>query len=205
MKNVTICKLLIILLVPVILLSCPSNKVQELTKENSELRAKNEALEKEITELRTQTEELKAKFGELKSREDDQTKRAAREAVRALQKLDARFSAGISPVEFPSALGETIFEVNEFLESPEAGKMPQVTEAIKKTLFHYVVIGQLMDSYMTQVVKTSLRETLESAYPEVSKIYRNRYDYSQMKDIAVKFVVPEASKELERAKSLLPQ
>lgn len=213
MKKLSICffPLLLFLITAVSLVSCQSQKVQELVKENEELHAKNEALRNENAELRTQNEELKGKLSKLESKEIELGKAKeielgkAREAIKALQRLDARFSAGINPVDFPPALGETIFQVNLFLESPEAGKMPQLAEAIKKVLFHYKVIGEIMDSYMARVVRIPLRETLKSTYPEVSNIYRYNYSYWDLKDIAVKVVLPEASKELEKAKSLLPE
>jgi len=55
--------LLLFLVTALSLLSCQSQKVQELVKENEELHAKNEALTKENAELRAQNEELKGKLG----------------------------------------------------------------------------------------------------------------------------------------------
>lgn len=117
-KRKTIFKILIVLLVSMMTGSCTSNKVQQLAKENSELRAKNEALEKEITELRTQNEELKEKLSKIQMVEDDRSKQVAQEAIRALQKLEARFHAGISHRDYAPALGETIYQVTLYLESP---------------------------------------------------------------------------------------
>lgn len=198
-KRKTIFKILILFLVSMMTGSCTSNKVQQLAKENSELRAKNEVLEKEITELRAQNEELKGKLSKFESKEMELGK--TREAIKALQRLDARFSAGIGPRDLAPALGETIFQVNLFLESPEASKNPQLTESIQKVLLHYKIIGELMDSYVLGIVKGPLEERVKSLYPEVSKIY----DHGQLKNIALRVVLPKASKELEKAKSLLPQ
>lgn len=116
MKKLSICffPLLLFLVTTVSLVSCQSQKVQELVKENEELHAKNEALTKENAELRTQNEELKEKLSKIQMVEDDRSKQVAQEAIRALERLQARFHAGISHRDYGPALGETIYQVRLF-------------------------------------------------------------------------------------------
>ena len=45
---------------------------------------------------------------------------SAKDAVRALQKFQARIEVGISYRDYAPALGDVKFEVNQFLRSPEA-------------------------------------------------------------------------------------
>ena len=59
---------------------------------------------------------------------------SAKDAIRALKKLEARVEAGISYKDYAPALGDAKFEVNLFLESPEAKEMPRLSEAVKKTI-----------------------------------------------------------------------
>lgn len=62
---------------------------------------------------------------------------SVKEAVRALQKLQARTEAGISRRDYAPALGDTRFEVNQFLQSSEAKVNPKLTASIIKTLNYY--------------------------------------------------------------------
>lgn len=207
MKKVTICRIsmILLLLIPMMLASCPSNKVQELVKENSELRTKNEALEKENAELRTQIEELKGKLGELKSKEDDQSRQAAREAIRALQKLEARFQAGISYRDYAPALGETIYQVNLYLESPEAKKKPQLAESIGKVLFHYAMIKEVWDEkYAGRETHDGIREWRTDLRKKVLSFYP-KADVDNISYIIWNVILKEASEELKKAASLLSQ
>lgn len=66
-----------------------------------------------------------------------QPPKAAMSAVKALKRLEARTQVGISYREYGPALGEAKAEVNLFLESPEAAKMPELTTSISKAMNHY--------------------------------------------------------------------
>ena len=123
MKSLSV-KLVVILLfifLFAIFLSCSDGK---LAKENAELRAQNE--------------ELKKQLNELKSKIENQSKQVMREAVAALKKVNARFQIGISHQDLTKLLGETLFQVNQFLESPESTQKPELTQSIKKS-FHITI------------------------------------------------------------------
>lgn len=62
---------------------------------------------------------------------------SAKETLRGLKKLEARCEAGISYRDYGPALGEAKFEVNLFLESPEAKKNPELAKAISNAVNHY--------------------------------------------------------------------
>ncbi|MEW6614856.1 MAG: hypothetical protein AB1401_05265 [Thermodesulfobacteriota bacterium] len=62
---------------------------------------------------------------------------SAKEAVRALKKLEAHIETGISLRDYSLALGDVKFEVNLFLESKDASNNLQLTELIKKIMSEY--------------------------------------------------------------------
>ncbi len=68
-----------------------------------------------------------------------QPPKAAIAVVKALKKLEARTQVGISYRDYAPALGEAKAEVNLFLESPEATKMPELAASISKAMNHYEI------------------------------------------------------------------
>jgi hypothetical protein len=62
---------------------------------------------------------------------------SAKEAVRALQKLQAKLEAGMTYLDYVSALENTWFEVKSFLEGPEANKEPKLTSEINQSMDNY--------------------------------------------------------------------
>lgn len=70
---------------------------------------------------------------------------AARQALGALKKLNARVSTGISHRDYPAVLSDATFEVRQFTDSRDAQEMPEVTEALKRALQHYVFAQRLWD------------------------------------------------------------
>ena len=62
---------------------------------------------------------------------------SAKEAVRALKKLEARCQTGISYKDYAPALGDAKFEVNLFIEGREATKKPELTRMISQTMKDY--------------------------------------------------------------------
>jgi len=109
-----------------IFLSCSDEK---LAKENAELTAKNQQLEKEIHEL--------------KSKIENQSKPVAKEAVSALKKVEARLQVGISYQDYTKLLGETLHQVNLFLESPESTQKPELAQSIRNVFSYYMMIKTL--------------------------------------------------------------
>lgn len=203
MKKLSICffPLLLFLLTTVSLVSCQSQKVQELVKENEELHTKNDALRKENAELRTQNEELKEKLSKIQMVEDDRSKQVAQEAIRALQRLEARFRAGISHRDYAPALGETIYQVTLYLENPGAKRRPELTQSIAKTLLHYQMINHIWDEkvagrYSMRYFRDDVRENIQRLYPEIG---------AKNADSMIKSILSEASKELGKATNLLAQ
>jgi hypothetical protein len=62
---------------------------------------------------------------------------SAKEAIKALKKLEARVQVGIPYIDYVRVLGETQFEVNQFLESPEAKKDAALSSSIEWCLYRY--------------------------------------------------------------------
>jgi hypothetical protein len=61
---------------------------------------------------------------------------SAKDAVRALQKLQARVESGISYRDYGLALGDARFDVNLFLQSPQA-KNEKLKASIRRAMEHY--------------------------------------------------------------------
>jgi hypothetical protein len=66
---------------------------------------------------------------------------SAKDAYRALKKLEAMTQAGVSYRDYGPALGEAKLEVNLFLESPEAREKPRLREIFSKAMGHYEQAG----------------------------------------------------------------
>lgn len=76
---------------------------------------------------------------------------SAKEAVRALQKLQVRTEVGISYRDYAPAVGDALLEVKLFLNSPEAKEKPELAVAISKVMQHYTYAGgwwQIKFAYM---------------------------------------------------------
>lgn len=69
----------------------------------------------------------------------------AHNALRALTTLESRCKSGISPHEYLHALGETGFEVNQFIESAEANYYPELKHTIIKTMQFYSEVGNYLE------------------------------------------------------------
>ena len=149
----------------------------------------------------------------------DQLKlKPAREAIAALQKLEASFLVGISYRDYTPALGETLHQVRGFLESPGAATKPELAESLRKVLLHYAMVKEVWDDELTKQANRSpeLMDRIRSLYPEVRK-YRKKYTYtspythttdtwySTDYDDIRRVILKNASEELEKAKGLLPQ
>jgi len=176
-------------------------------KENEQLHAKNEALRNENAELRTQNEELKRKLAELESKDagrkskEEQIGQSAREAVKALQKLEARCMVGVSYIDYARELGETLYQVKSFLESPESAKTTKLSDSIKKTIFHYIMLKEVWDYEIKypkgrKIYKRDLYERISSLYPN-----------APLDDIesTKRAILDEAFSELKEGVSLLPK
>lgn len=58
-------------------------------------------------------------------------------AIKALKKLEARTEAGISYKDYPPALGEAKFEVNQYLENDKSDRNPDLKKTIAEAMDLY--------------------------------------------------------------------
>ena len=156
---------------------------------------------------------------------------SAKEAVRALQKLQARVESGISYRDYGSALGDAAFEVKLFLQTSEAKDKPELARPIALTLEHYKMAGSVWDFkvnsgrwriYGKRAIYFFLNdergtiEALSRAYPgivervtqRVGELFPNQRGKTLQTlpiDMFVEEIWKEASNELEKAIKLLNQ
>ncbi len=71
---------------------------------------------------------------------------SAKDAVRALQKLQARVEVGVIYRDYLPALGDAKFEVNLFLKSPEAKNKIELADAISTAMEYYETAGEIWKS-----------------------------------------------------------
>jgi len=153
--------------------------------------------------------------------------KAEKEAVRALQKLQARVEVGISYRDYTSALGDAKSEVNLFLQSPGAKKRLELSMAIEKAMRHYQTVTDVwkwkIDKHDSTIpVDYWLWEFLLKTYPNLKEensrwwdklkerdpAFSNSRSYKPdeiIPDLAMQIVLKEASKELGEATKLLSQ
>lgn len=62
---------------------------------------------------------------------------SAKNAIRALKKLEARCQSGISYRDFSPAVGEANFEANMFLQNKDSSNFNNIKSSIIDTLLHY--------------------------------------------------------------------
>jgi hypothetical protein len=70
---------------------------------------------------------------------------SAKQAVMALKKLEAKTQVGVSRRDYSAALGDAQFEVNQFIESRESDKNPELTRLVKATMADYRFVALLME------------------------------------------------------------
>ena len=121
----------------------------------------------------------------------------AKDAMAALQKLEARFLAGISYRDYTPVLGETVHQVRVFLESTGAAEKPELVASVQKVLFHYAMIKEVWnDRFKDRENKDpNLAKKVASLYPDVGQ--SRNYDY------IINVILKEASQELKKAGSLI--
>lgn len=130
---------------------------------------------------------------------------SAKDAVRALQKLQARVEAGISYRDYAPALGDALFEVKLFLASPEAKTKPALASAVSKTMEHYLIARQIweFDTYRYSATPEN-KNLVKKIYPELSdKVDRDAFTFVVKE--AVQMSLKRAQDELEKATALLSQ
>lgn len=141
----------------------------------------------------------------------------AKDAIEALQKLNARSETGISYKDYTPALGEANYKVKPYLESSDSNKNPKLKEEIRKTWVHYLAANEVLKYKFTRYsmsntpdsfdrnsyIKTDgqMINELVKLYPEMSsKIRDGRFlDVSD----AIVVIWKSASTELNFATKLL--
>lgn len=68
---------------------------------------------------------------------------SAKDALRALKKLEARCSAGVSYRDYAPALGDAKFEVDLYLSSEEAKENEELRKSIDNIMKHYLLAGNV--------------------------------------------------------------
>lgn len=144
---------------------------------------------------------------------------SAKNAYKALKKLEARCDAGISYKDYAPVLGEARFEVNMFLDSTDAKKFPEIINSLTKALEHFTFVKSMWDikfrgSAVENFVRLDSRDgnIFLMNYPDATSdmkdggatMYAN---YAQARviyiDAAISFILNEASNELETSKKLI--
>jgi hypothetical protein len=148
---------------------------------------------------------------------------SAKNAVRALKKLEARIQAGISYRDYSPALGDAMFEVNMYNETDDAKELQDLTASINKVIQHYEYAGVMWKlKFVMQGnaldLDTSAAKEFFKSYPDANKVYEKGGVLHKMPvmvndnlierdklvyDFAVAYVFSEASKELANSFALL--
>jgi hypothetical protein len=138
---------------------------------------------------------------------------SAKNAVKALKKLEARCQAGISYRDYSPALGDAKFDVNMFIETNDAKELEKLRLSIMKSIQHYEyanIIWQLRFALEQELydVNSSFASGFFAAYPEANKketeggIIDDKYNKIFFQT-AISYVFSTASKELTNSFALL--
>jgi len=155
---------------------------------------------------------------------------SAKQAVRALKKLEARCQVGISYKDYGAVLGDAKFEVNLFLEGLEAKKRPRLAESVDKVMGHYEFAETVWRHKFTGgrgvretiSLESDLGQAILKFYPTANKDFKEGgalvtfekfsskyYERTEYTAIFVDAVLPiiwkEASDELKKTTSLLSE
>jgi hypothetical protein len=112
---------------------------------------------------------------------------SAKEAIRALQKLQTRVEVGISYRDYAPALGDTKFEVNLFLKSPEAKDKKELALKIERCLTDHQLASSVWNLYFTKlrqglvmrdsrgaIIEARDIQNLTTTFPELIDVIQNR-------------------------------
>jgi hypothetical protein len=104
---------------------------------------------------------------------------SAKDAYKALKKLEVRTQAGVSYRDYPAVLTDAETEVDLFLKSKAAKKNPQFSEHIKKAMTSYVMameVWKLKFGYGSPSdiirINTTEGKLISKIYPK-AKIHRS--------------------------------
>jgi hypothetical protein len=131
---------------------------------------------------------------------------SAKDALMALEKLEARCQGGISYSDYVKALGEAKFRFNLYYKSPDAEKYPDLSDSFEKAILHYEFAGMVWRQKMSKKygefidIDSELGKSITRSYPNAIK-GMNAGSGMDSGGYAVDVLLPliwaEASKELE--------
>lgn len=149
----------------------------------------------------------------------------AKDAYKALKRLEARTETGISVRDYAPALGDAKVELNLFIESPESKKNQALSKSLQKAMEHYqsastvmgykVVGGRVQEfipisSEFAQIMLKKYPAANAPALDQNNKIPENPgalVSVSGQKNIYLNQLIliiwQEASKELKRSAKLI--
>ncbi len=142
---------------------------------------------------------------------------SAKDAVKALKKLEAKTETGINYKDFATALADTKVEVESFVNSKQAKRNPELSECLNKTLEHYMLTNKIMNERIQNLrmaretgnkyaeidsdvidIGSPLGKMLMRQYPRI-KPHKGKYFI----EILIPEIWKEASKELKKCDSLM--
>jgi hypothetical protein len=129
---------------------------------------------------------------------------SAKDAIKALKKIEARTETGITKKDYSAALADTKVEVNLFLESKAGKKNPQLTDHIKKALYLFEIAntiwGEKFTPYATRyeqigavAVDSDYGKLIRKLYPKARTSKPGEY----IVDIVLSDIWADASKEIK--------
>ncbi|GFO58755.1 hypothetical protein GMST_10800 [Geomonas silvestris] len=118
------------------------NSTEDISKLPPKFRAKYEKYMREHSKTEPKTAD-KAKSENIA---DKAIPDSAVSAVKALKKLQAKCQAGINHPDFTSALGDTKFEVNMFVQGKSSNDFPELKKSVTEAMAHYEKAGVYLDT-----------------------------------------------------------
>jgi len=133
---------------------------------------------------------------------------SAKETYEALSKIESKIEVGVSYQAYKEALGDAHHSVKKFLDSPEAKKVPQFTEAIRKADMHFLTASEMWERDIKKdwmiSPDSSLGREIKKNYPGIKVEPARTTPYPFQSYIAVNWVrdyaIKEAVKEVKKAK-----
>jgi hypothetical protein len=133
---------------------------------------------------------------------------SAKEAYEALSKIESKIEVGVSYQPYKDALGDAHHAVKKFLDSPDAKKVPQFTESIRKADMHFLTVAEMWERKIRKdgfiYPDSSLGREITKTYPGIKIEPARTHPYSfpsyiyagEVQDAAIK----EGIKEIKKAK-----